>query len=55
MSLRPANEERPVQLCGDTVSSLGINCLADSSEVVSGMGVDFYWMFRMSLVGIPEN
>ncbi|KAJ0106945.1 hypothetical protein J7T55_011040 [Diaporthe amygdali] len=55
MSFRSADEEWPVRLRGDTASSLGSEYLADSSEAVSGMDLDFDWMLRTSLEGMPGN
>lgn len=58
MSFRSADEEWPVQrVRGDTASSsLGSDYLVDgSSEAVSGMELDFDWMLRTSLEGMPGN
>lgn len=52
MSFRSADEEWPVR---DTTSSLGSDYLADSSEAVSGMDLDFDWMLRTSLEDMPGN
>lgn len=55
MSFRSADEEWPVRLRGDTASSLGTEYLADGSEAVSGMELDFDWMLRTSLEDMPGN
>lgn len=39
----------------DTASSLRSDCLVGGSEAASGMGLDFDWMLRMSLEGVPGN
>lgn len=51
-SLRSADEEWPAR---DTASSLGSEYLADGSEAVSGMDLDFDWMLRTSLEDMPGN
>lgn len=52
LSLRSADEEWHAR---DTTSSLGSDYLADGSEAVSGMDLDFDWMLRTSLEDMSGN
>lgn len=56
MSFRSADEEWPARLGGnDSESSLGSEYLAEGSDVVSGMDLDFDWMLKTSLEDMPGN
>lgn len=55
MFWRSTDEYLSVSLCGDTASSLGSDYLADSSETVSRMDLEFNRMLRTGLEGMPGN